>query len=107
MMLVASLLERASRETGEPVSELLRSRHQRHQARIRYAVMKVARENGRPLRLIGRALKCDHKLVHRGEQQAERQEAVNPRFALLLLQLRVHALGFRIDARLQANDASV
>lgn len=89
---VRKLIEEAARLTGHSYEQIIGSDGARRLARVRFAIMKVAKEQGKSLPQIGHVLSGrDHSTVLSGIRRATEMEAIDPDFAELLGGLREEA----------------
>lgn len=90
--LVLRLAEKASALTRVPITDLLGDCRQKQVAWTRFAVMAVAREQGKTYGQIARVLGgLDHTSVLHGVRRAVQLAAEDPDFARLLALLRIEA----------------
>lgn len=91
--LVARLVHRAAELTGIGVDELKNTRRRTREVSFtRFAIMRVARENGHTLTMIGRALGgFDHTSIINGLNRCCSLEIEQPDFAELIDMLRQEA----------------
>lgn len=90
--LIRSLALAAAKEAGVSANDMFLKRAARCHARPRFAVMKVAREHGRPYALVARHLNLrNHTSIIHGVRRADELERIDPVFAALLGNLRALA----------------
>jgi chromosomal replication initiation ATPase DnaA len=85
--IVNRLVSRACEVTGVPLRDVMTARYS-EACYVRFAVMKVAREQGKSLPQIGRAMGKDHTTVLHATRKADELAVSHPDFRELLFALR-------------------